>query len=456
MGPLLQLSSHFSVLGLLPNRNHHSSSQNHHRNGDKQEPETGTAATASDEPLVEEYEYIESEHIERIQELKCHTMPELGGGQEVLHNSPQQQNQQEATKSNGLRSTKSEDGAVTRKLDRYGFIVNVDSQGNVCEVVGEESAHERIPTFAEAKRMEKREKQWNIQIASWDRRRPKVLLRRLRKGLPDSVRGRVWKLLGGGIREVGLYHEILRITADTQEEEGEQQQQQQQSDVPNVETTSGSQCNGATTDSKILDSKVSGKTWKNPLEQAQLTPGVNTSNTTRKPLVGFQKKEAPAQSLKKSNEHDPFLQSKDFRSTQDTIDRDIHRTYPRHNLFYEDERTVDLLMGIPASDTDDLATGMLRGLCNPELANLVTQTEQLQAKPKSSSREEPTETSRRNVLGGQEALRRVLRAYSYYDREVGYCQGMNFIAGMFLTIMPEEDAFWLLVGKWKSWQRHGI
>jgi hypothetical protein len=453
MGPLLQLSSHFSVLGLLPNRNHHSSIQNHHRNGDKQEPETGTAATASDEPLVEEYEYIESEHIERIQELKCHTMPELGVGHEVQHNLPQQRNEQQVTKSNGLRSTKSEDGAATRKLDRYGFILNVDSQGNVCEVVGEESADERIPTFAEAQRMEKREKQWNTQIASWDRRRPKVLLRRLRKGLPDSVRGRVWKLLGGGIREVGLYREILRITADSQEGEGEQQQQPQ-SELPNVETTSGIQTNAAATDSKILESKVSGNAWRNPLEQAQLTPGATTS-ATRKPLVGFKKKGAPAQSLKKSNEHDPFLQSKDFKSTQDTIDRDIHRTYPRHNLFYEDERN-DLLMGIPASDTDDVATGMLQGLCNPELANLVIQREQLQTKSKASSREEPTETSRRNILGGQEALRRVLRAYSYYDREVGYCQGMNFIAGMFLTIIPEEDAFWLLVGKWRSWLRQGI
>jgi hypothetical protein len=48
--------------------------------------------------------------------------------------------------------------------------------------------------------------------------------------------------------------------------------------------------------------------------------------------------------------------------------------------------------------------------------------------------------------GGQASLRRVLRAYSFYDREVGYCQGMNFIAGMFLTFMSEEDAFWLLVG----------
>jgi len=46
---------------------------------------------------------------------------------------------------------------------------------------------------------------------------------------------------------------------------------------------------------------------------------------------------------------------------------------------------------------------------------------------------------------GQGALRRVLRAYSQYDTEVGYCQGMNFIVAMFLTFLTEEESFWLLV-----------
>ena len=46
---------------------------------------------------------------------------------------------------------------------------------------------------------------------------------------------------------------------------------------------------------------------------------------------------------------------------------------------------------------------------------------------------------------GQGALRRVLRAYSMYDTDVGYCQGMNFIAAMFLTFLSEEESFWLLV-----------
>lgn len=39
---------------------------------------------------------------------------------------------------------------------------------------------------------------------------------------------------------------------------------------------------------------------------------------------------------------------------------------------------------------------------------------------------------------GQSALMRVLRAYAAYDQKVGYCQGMGFIAAMFLSYMPEE------------------
>jgi len=47
---------------------------------------------------------------------------------------------------------------------------------------------------------------------------------------------------------------------------------------------------------------------------------------------------------------------------------------------------------------------------------------------------------------GQEALYKVLRAYSFYDPEVGYCQGMGYFVAVMLTYATEEDAFWMLVG----------
>eukprot|EP01113_Clastostelium_recurvatum_P036096 TRINITY_DN5101_c0_g1_i4.p1 TRINITY_DN5101_c0_g1~~TRINITY_DN5101_c0_g1_i4.p1 ORF type:complete len:665 (+),score=142.60 TRINITY_DN5101_c0_g1_i4:257-2251(+) len=45
---------------------------------------------------------------------------------------------------------------------------------------------------------------------------------------------------------------------------------------------------------------------------------------------------------------------------------------------------------------------------------------------------------------GMDALQRVLLAYSWYHPVIGYCQGMNFLAGFLLLFMEEEDAFWTL------------
>ncbi|KAI4300209.1 hypothetical protein L6164_033610 [Bauhinia variegata] len=47
---------------------------------------------------------------------------------------------------------------------------------------------------------------------------------------------------------------------------------------------------------------------------------------------------------------------------------------------------------------------------------------------------------------GRNSLRRVLLAYARHNPSVGYCQAMNFFAGLLLLLMPEENAFWVLVG----------
>ncbi|KAK9068488.1 hypothetical protein SSX86_012602 [Deinandra increscens subsp. villosa] len=47
---------------------------------------------------------------------------------------------------------------------------------------------------------------------------------------------------------------------------------------------------------------------------------------------------------------------------------------------------------------------------------------------------------------GRNSLRRLLLAYAQHNPSVGYCQGMNFFAAMLLLMMPEENAFWTLVG----------
>jgi Rab-GTPase-TBC domain len=80
----------------------------------------------------------------------------------------------------------------------------------------------------------------------------------------------------------------------------------------------------------------------------------------------------------------------DNLQVQDIIERDIHRTFPKHSMF--------------TSRSTDEATGNGHG--QPVVAALDDEHD------------------------GQASLRRVLRAYSAYDTEIGYCQGMNFIAAV--------------------------
>lgn len=54
---------------------------------------------------------------------------------------------------------------------------------------------------------------------------------------------------------------------------------------------------------------------------------------------------------------------------------------------------------------------------------------------------------------GQSSLRQVLRWYAAIDPDVGYCQGMGFIAGLLLSYMDQNQAFYCLAGLLQH--RHG-
>ncbi|VDK27305.1 unnamed protein product, partial [Anisakis simplex] len=43
------------------------------------------------------------------------------------------------------------------------------------------------------------------------------------------------------------------------------------------------------------------------------------------------------------------------------------------------------------------------------------------------------------------ALRRVLCAYRFHNKQIGYCQGLNRLAAIGLLFLDEADAFWFLV-----------
>ncbi|CRH01136.1 GTPase-activating protein, putative [Plasmodium relictum] len=50
-----------------------------------------------------------------------------------------------------------------------------------------------------------------------------------------------------------------------------------------------------------------------------------------------------------------------------------------------------------------------------------------------------------NYEKGQTILFNVLKAYSNYNSDLGYCQGMAFIVATFILYMSEEDAFFMLI-----------
>uniref|UniRef100_A0A0R3T9L0 Rab-GAP TBC domain-containing protein n=1 Tax=Rodentolepis nana TaxID=102285 RepID=A0A0R3T9L0_RODNA len=60
------------------------------------------------------------------------------------------------------------------------------------------------------------------------------------------------------------------------------------------------------------------------------------------------------------------------------------------------------------------------------------------------SRTYPKHEFFKNKVRGQ-SLFNVMKAYSLHDREVGYCQGSAFIVGLLLMQMSEEEAFAVLV-----------
>eukprot|EP00808_Paulinella_micropora_P014610 g12180.t1 len=105
------------------------------------------------------------------------------------------------------------------------------------------------------------------------------------------------------------------------------------------------------------------------------------------------------------------------------IMRDVRRTFPSHAMF--------------ADDTEEEHTSqhetVLHSLLTVGLHFPVIRIILLFASP-----------APRQNSAGQQALFNVLKAYSNFDRALGYCQSLNFIAATLLIYFPEEDAFWVL------------
>lgn len=289
--------------------------------------------------------------------------------------------------------------ASSVKVDRYGFIFE-ESNGNddVTEKSSTSGHRLSLVNISELEGKKRREKEWTRErkwikmIRDWknvNKAKRKKLKRRIRKGIPDAARGHVWMEICG-VRE---------------------------------------------------------KTKANPqvYESKHVIYGEN--------------------------------------NIMETIERDITRTYPRH-LFFADPSMSETIQetssyaGVTVASNEevsvatdavtkkrlfcqdssrilpskktDVMVGSVLDAFSCKIKYTPTEDEQsMQHIPAIRAVEDnnfAVEESFVEEVLGQTLLRRVLRAYANYDEEVGYCQGMGFIAGMFLTYMPEEEAFWQLVG----------
>lgn len=96
----------------------------------------------------------------------------------------------------------------------------------------------------------------------------------------------------------------------------------------------------------------------------------------------------------------------DLNSTDaEIIERDLNRTFPDNIRFKPDPK--------PEINATDERFSTTQTLVEPETPIL-------------------------------KSLRRVLQAFSIYNPRIGYCQSLNFLAGLLLLFMDEEKSFWLL------------
>ncbi|KAK0370492.1 TBC domain-containing protein [Colletotrichum melonis] len=119
----------------------------------------------------------------------------------------------------------------------------------------------------------------------------------------------------------------------------------------------------------------------------------------------------PAILAKHSGLYDTLLQKKAKDIDVEAIERDLHRTFPDNVKFK------------PASMASKPNTEPTRDI-------------QSTNDSESDAKNEPVIIT---------SLRRVLHAFAIYNPRIGYCQSLNFLAGLLLLFMDsEEKAFWLL------------
>jgi len=290
-----------------------------------------------------------------------------------------------------------------KKLDNYGFILNQeindsknqprDGRSRIFKIMFGGHAHDRNAE----KRSARRQLKWNDMLHEWDdfkSKRFKKLQSRVRKGIPNSRRAEAWLTLSDVAENrknnMGLYQALLLKSHN-------------HIDGFNHEADIDEHCMEIFTHGRErIDSYVF-----------------------------------------------------------EVIERDLSRTFPQHYMFCRSDSNVSSTQSSKSfhninsneypreADKEEITSPS-----QEEYRSIESQAAQpltLVHSDIDDSHDNHWSQRAKTLMeakGGIASLRRVLRAYSIYDCEVGYCQGMNFIAAMFLTYVSEEDAFWMMVCKY--------
>ncbi|KAL3763418.1 hypothetical protein ACHAWU_001991 [Discostella pseudostelligera] len=387
-----------------------------------------------------------------------------------------------------------DDRGIEIKMDKYGFLLDDDEAASAKATTTNATADENLtelicPSDAKwEKLLDKTYKNANsssLSLSGLKRATATTSTANLskvknyaRRGLPDSVRPKAWTTLTGVDvmmnKFPGRYEELVQ--------KADEEYRKHHEDQECASVSLGTMCCDAMNGGSFAAASA-------PEAAAATAEQGQTSDSNRVVLV------------------------------LDTIERDIHRTFPKHYLFHSgfDEANDDVGNGNGiievdsdniGSDDDDAESDVIKErystttmnddieiddstgidptfdveakkkMFNESMNTLMTNigcgvldniASHTNDNPGAGSKEahttdcqegsanddaiaaktngaQPSSLVEGMGMGqGQNSLRRVLRAYSLYDTEVGYCQGMNYIAAMFLTFLSEEKAFWLLV-----------
>ncbi|ORY56626.1 uncharacterized protein BCR38DRAFT_355499 [Pseudomassariella vexata] len=119
----------------------------------------------------------------------------------------------------------------------------------------------------------------------------------------------------------------------------------------------------------------------------------------------------PAIVAKHAGVYDSLLKAEAKDVDDEAIERDLHRTFPDNIKF----RSGKPSQAPPSRNSQQTVTEPMGNAARPDETPMIS------------------------------SLRRVLHAFSIYNPRIGYCQSLNFLAGLLLLFVEsEEHAFWLL------------